>query len=257
MTTKQQVYCHMKLVVLDIDGTLTQTNDADTDCFVSALEECFALTNIETDWSLYTHSTDAGIMEELFHKHFRRSPSHDEIARMQNSFVSQLQLMHDSDEAAFISVAGAADFLACLFANKEWGSVLATGGWAASARFKLQAANLFVPCPIVSSDDGVSREAIIEQAIQTCLGFYRVDGFSRIVSVGDAIWDVNTAKTLRLSFVGIAQGARADRLRSLGASNLLADFTDLDEVFTALDEALEPAGISDSRQLVATARPQC
>lgn len=240
----------MKLVVLDIDGTLMQTNDADTDCFVSALEDCFALTDIETDWSLYTHSTDAGIMEELFQKHFKRSPSHDEIAHMQNSFVRHLQLLHDSDNAALMSVAGAEDFLACLSAGKEWGPVIATGGWAASARFKFQAANLFVPCPIVSSDDGVSREAIIGQAIQTALGFYRIDGFSRIVSVGDAIWDVNTAKTLRLPFVGITQGAGADRLRSLGASHLLADFTDLEEVFTALDEALEPAGISDSRQLV-------
>ena len=55
----------MKIVVFDIDGTLTQTNDADTDCFVRALKDCFALNDIETDWSGYTHSTDAGIMKEL------------------------------------------------------------------------------------------------------------------------------------------------------------------------------------------------
>ena len=72
----------MKIVVFDIDGTLTQTNDADTDCFVRALKDCFALHDIETDWSGYTHSTDAGIMEELFQRHFKRNPSNVEIYHM-------------------------------------------------------------------------------------------------------------------------------------------------------------------------------
>jgi phosphoglycolate phosphatase-like HAD superfamily hydrolase len=235
----------MKLVVLDIDGTLTQTNDADADCFVRALTDCFALSDIETDWSLYTHSTDAGIMEELFQKHFKRSPSNAEIDLIRNSLVHHLQLMHTSGAPAFMPVAGAADFLARLSESEEWVSIVATGGWAVSAQFKLQAASISVPCPIVSSDDGVSREEIVRQAIEDSLRFYRVESFSRIVSIGDGIWDVNTAMSLRLPFVGISRGAGADRLKSFGVSHLLADFANLDEVFTALDEALEPTGVSD------------
>ncbi len=53
-------------------------------------------------------------------------------------------------------------------------------------------------------------------------------------------WDVETAKSLRLSFVGIAQGSRADRLKFLGASHILLDFINLNEVFKAPGDALEP-----------------
>jgi phosphoglycolate phosphatase-like HAD superfamily hydrolase len=92
----------MKLVILDVDGTLTETSDLDTDCFMHALEDCFALTGIETDWSVYTHSTDAGILEELFQKHFKRSPSAAEIARLQSSFVGHLQRVFDYNDLALV-----------------------------------------------------------------------------------------------------------------------------------------------------------
>jgi len=72
----------MKLVILDIDGTLTATNHVDTDCFVSAFTHCFGVAVIETDWALYPHATDSGIMQELFIEHFGRGPSQQEIAQM-------------------------------------------------------------------------------------------------------------------------------------------------------------------------------
>jgi phosphoglycolate phosphatase-like HAD superfamily hydrolase len=188
-------------------------------------------------------------MKELFQKQLKRSPSDAEVEQMQNCFVRHLYLLHGSGTPAFMPVAGAANFLDHLSTNKEWVSVIATGGWIKSAQFKLQAANLFVSCPIVSSDDGLSREEIVSQAIESALHFYRVKGFSRIVSIGDGIWDVNTAKSLRLPFVGIARGTKADRLRSLGVSHLFPDFADLDAVVTALDEALEPMRKPGDRQV--------
>ncbi|MGA3115356.1 MAG: hypothetical protein ABSF90_13105 [Syntrophobacteraceae bacterium] len=101
----------MKLAILDVDGTLTETSDLDTDCFTRAIEGCFALTGIETDWSLYVHPTDAGILEELFQRHFKRSPSAAEIAHVQNSFVGYLQRVVGHNDSAFSSVKGAGHFL--------------------------------------------------------------------------------------------------------------------------------------------------
>lgn len=92
----------------------------------------------------------------------------------------------------------------------------------------------------------MSREEIVRQAIESSLCFYRIERFSRIVSIGDGTWDVNTARSLRPPFVGIAWGAGADRLKSFGVSHLLGEFTNLDEVFTALAEALEPIGKCDN-----------
>lgn len=230
----------MQLAIFDVDGTLTETSDLDTDCFTHAIEECFALTGIETDWSLYVHPTDAGILEELFQRHFKRSPSAAEIAHVQNSFVGHLQRVLGHNNSTFPSVKGAGHFLTHLCRDTGWACVVATGGWSLSARFKLRASDLVVPCPIISSDDAISRKEILKQAIEASLRFYDVDGFSRIVSVGDSVWDVETAKSLRLPFVGIAQGSRADRLKFLGASHILPDFMNLNEVFKALDDALEP-----------------
>ncbi len=231
----------MNLAILDIDGTLTDTCDVDAECFLNALVDCFALADIEIDWSVYTHATDAGILEELFQRHFMRSPATDEIAHMQNTFAGHLQRAQGHNESAFSSVKGAGEFLIRLNGNRAWASVVATGGWAPAALFKLQAANLSVSCPIVSSDHGTSREVILKKAIETSQSFYHVKTFSRIVSVGDGVWDVRAAKSLRLPFVGIARGTAADRLRHLGVSNVLPDFMNLDAVFKALDEAVEPS----------------
>lgn len=230
----------MNLAILDIDGTLTDTGDVDTECFLNALRDSFALADIEIDWSIYTHATDAGILEELFQRHFKRSPAKAEIAHMQKSFVGHLQRMHSHNNSAFSSVAGAEGFLTHLDRNSAWASVVATGSWALSALFKLRAANLPVACPIISSDDGTSREVILKKAIEVSQNFYHVKTFSRIVSVGDGVWDVRTARSLRLPFVGIGRGASADRLRYLGVSNVLPDFMNLDAVFKALAEAVEP-----------------
>ncbi len=203
----------MNLAILDIDGTLTDTGDVDTECFLNALRDCFTLADIETDWSLYTHPTDAGILEELFQRHFKRTPATDEIAHMQNSFVGHLQRARSHNDSAFSQVEGAEEFLIHLDGHSTWASVVATGGWALSALFKLQAANLSVACPIVSSDDGTSRKVILKRAIEAAQDFYDVRTFSRIVSVGYGVWDVTPAKTLRLPFVGIAPRAEAKRLR--------------------------------------------
>ncbi len=51
----------MHLLLLDIDGTLTDTNDVDTSCFVQALRDVFALSEISTDWSAYPDATDSAI----------------------------------------------------------------------------------------------------------------------------------------------------------------------------------------------------
>src|SRR5882724_13716958 len=55
----------MKLVMFDIDGTLTQTFQADEACFVQALREVFGFTGINTDWACYPHCSYSGILEAL------------------------------------------------------------------------------------------------------------------------------------------------------------------------------------------------
>lgn len=50
----------MKLVIFDIDGTLTQTNRVDSGCFVEVVKEVLGVEDFETDWSQYQYVTDRG-----------------------------------------------------------------------------------------------------------------------------------------------------------------------------------------------------
>ena len=64
-----------------------------------------------------------------------------------------------------------------------------------------------------------------------------VDEFERIVCVGDGVWDVHTATSLGLTCIGIGTGGRAERLGTAGASRVFPDFTNLEAVLNALEEA--------------------
>ncbi len=139
----------MNLAILDIDGTLTNTNIVDTECFLKALEACFSISDIQTDWSLYMHATDAGILGEIFQKQFVRNPSVAETTRFQNAFLANLRSAFDLRREMFSAVDGASEFLARLSEEPQWAYAVATGGWGLSARFKLEAADLFVKSPII------------------------------------------------------------------------------------------------------------
>jgi len=52
--------------------------------------------------------------------------------------------------------------------------------------------------------------------------------------VGDVPWDVQAAQNLGYSFIGIAEGARADALRIAGARWVLSDFREQDCFFELL-----------------------
>jgi phosphoglycolate phosphatase-like HAD superfamily hydrolase len=95
----------MRLVVFDIDGTLTQTMKADTECFVRSLTDICRFGDVDTDWSRYKHATDSGVLHEIYEVHAERSPSPIEISRFREHFVSLLT--QASSEAPFAPVAAA------------------------------------------------------------------------------------------------------------------------------------------------------
>ena len=67
-----------------------------------------------------------------------------------------------------------------------------------------------------------------------------VDDFARIVCIGDGVWDVRTATSLGLPCIGVGTGGRAERLAAAGATRVVPDFTDLEAIFNALENATPP-----------------
>lgn len=231
----QTITCE-NLAIVDIDGTLTKTNDIDSDCYVRVVS-AFLGRSFSADWSAYINVTDSGIVEELCREYLGRSPTAGEMVSLESTFVSELEQAARQRPGAFAPIFGASEFLK-RSRSAGWQVALATGGWARSAELKLKAAGLPTNLPLASANDSRQRVGIARRAIQCLVG--AKGNAERIVLIGDAALDLETAKQLELPFVGIASGDRAQHLRASGATHILPDFSDLQSVFAALSEAGVP-----------------
>jgi phosphoglycolate phosphatase-like HAD superfamily hydrolase len=227
------------LAVFDIDGTLTDTNAVDDECFLRAAAEVFEVDVARLDWSGAPHVTDSAIARWLCTAHKARLPTDSELARMTERFVGFLRDELAQAAERFAPVPGVRDLFADLRAV-GWEVALATGGWDPSARLKLAGAGLDdAPLVLASSSDAATRTEILELALHRAREHVGAD-FARVVSVGDAAWDVRAAAELGWPFVGIARGSRARALCAAGAAVVLSDFSNRVAVYEALEAATVP-----------------
>jgi len=227
------------LAIFDIDGTLTNTNAVDDECFLRAIADVFEVDVGELDWSDAPHVTDSAITQWLSEQHRGRGVDDDELDRLVDVFVDHLRAELERDPLRFSPIEGAVDLFPALRAA-GWDIAIATGGWGPSARLKLQAGRLEEPDLILAcGSDAISREEIVRLARDRATSLHGVT-YSRVVSIGDGVWDVRTAANLDMPFVGVGSGAREARLRSAGASVVLHDLQDRDEVLRALATAPVP-----------------
>jgi phosphoglycolate phosphatase-like HAD superfamily hydrolase len=229
----------MNLIIFDLDGTLTATNEVDTLCFVQALEDALGIDNVDTNWEEYEHATDLGCLQEAFLKKFNRHVTAEETRRFIDHFLELLKIHRTERAISFVEIPGAAAVLSRLRADPAWAIALATGCWEPSARFKMATASLPLDnVPSAFASDGPSREAIIQAAIERA-----GKQFDRVVSVGDAIWDVRTATRLGLPFLGIGEGSRSRKLREAGATHTIENFLDQNRFMKYVEEAGVPGQV--------------
>lgn len=214
----------MILAVFDIDGTLLDTSKVDGDCFVRALELEFDISQPDQKWEEFNNATDSGIIYELFQRTFSRPPGPEEVRAFVDRFVSLLKEAHARAPRLFREIEGAGRLLRYIIRTDDCRAALATGGWRASASFKLECAGISpAVLPFATAEDGLSREQIIRSCIKKAEDFY--DGaFSKVVSIGDGLWDIKAARRLGLTFIGIGDEAR---LSELGANYTVRDFRNI------------------------------
>ena len=223
----------MRLVIFDIDGTLTQTMKADEECFVRSLAEVCDFSDVDSDWSRYKHATDFGIFREIHKTRTGRLPSPNETSRFRQHFVALLA--RSSSEVAFAAVTGAPLLLSRLADGEEHRVALATGAWLDSARLKMASAGLcYDDYPAASSDDAFDRESIIRLSMRRAAERY--GGLGSTVYVGDGVWDARACRNVGIPFVGIGTGIRATRLSAEGAVCVFPDFSDTDLFLSSVYE---------------------
>src|SRR5207247_9137518 len=196
----------MRLVIFDVDGTLTQTMETDAECFVRSLAEVCGFSHVETDWSRYRHATDSGVFQEIYESRTGRLPSSIEISAFRQHFVGLLAQV--SSRVPFAPVTGAPVLLSRLAASPEHRVAFATGAWRDSARLKMASAGLsYDDYPAASSDDAFDRESIIRLSMKRAAERY--GGLGRTVFVGGGGGGARARGRDSIPFVGIGTWSRA------------------------------------------------
>ena len=155
----------MRLLVFDLDGTLTATDEVDTRCFIEAFADA-GFDEIDTDWGNYEHTTDAGIAAEIFAAALGRLPSSAELDSVKRRLETLLAREASRTPASFEEIPGASALLEEIAAASHYCAALATGAWAVSAEIKLVASGLRNHgLPAATADDAVSRVDIVNRAI--------------------------------------------------------------------------------------------
>ncbi|MBC7788690.1 MAG: HAD family hydrolase [Anaerolineae bacterium] len=231
-----------RLAIFDIDGTLTDTNAVDDECFQRAVAEILGLDSVRFNWQDAPHVTDSAITTWICESQYGRAPHGAELDQILARFLKLLAEELANNPGRFIPVCGADDALLAL-RRAGWDLALATGGWESSARLKLAAGGLqCADLAFASASDALSREEIVQIARKRAED-QSGHSYSRVVSVGDGEWDVRCARALALPFVGIGTGSRAEMLRRAGATIILPDLSDTAVLFDALHSAKPPEPI--------------
>ena len=193
------------LIILDIDDTLTLSEEKHVDSLLYALKE-LGITKVNQDWKSYKHMTDSYIIKENYKKTFDKDMSADFILKveklMQEKFLSY---------PITTELPGAASFVEEIINHSNYAVCFATGSLETPAYTKLVQAEInFIPALIATANDAFSREEIIHLAMDKAKKYYGVKSFEHIISFGDGLWDVLTAKNLGVHFVGVNDKNQTD-----------------------------------------------
>src|SRR5262249_40410871 len=132
----------MKLVIFDIDGTLTQTSHVDEICYTRAWTEIHGIEDIREYWLDCPHVSDMGVTNHVFQHLYGRDPHEHETDALRACLVRLLEEHHQNDCSYFAEIPGATLAFNHHVEKREWVKAIATGCWQLSAEMKLRAANI-------------------------------------------------------------------------------------------------------------------
>ncbi len=235
----------MKLVLFDIDGTLTISDGFGRRCFLDAVASEFGITDASSDWGAYEHVTDAGISRQILREHHGSEPGEREIERLHDAYHRRLELALAGQPDAYVALEGSAAALAGLAASPNWCVGIASGNWRRAGRMKLCSAGLTADgfaCGY--ADDAIEKPRILAAAIEAARVCAKLE-FSSIVYVGDAPWDVRAATELGIGFVGVSHGRTGkEGLRSTTEYEVVRNYEDLGR-FEAVLQRARPLALGD------------
>lgn len=188
----------MNLIVFDIDDTLTKSAYQHQLAYVNSMKE-IGITKINQNWKEYKHHTDSYILKVNYENNL--SDKFD-FKLLKNFEKIMTEIMKTFEPVKEIN--GAKNFVDYLRNEKKYALTFATGSLFQPAILKLEQANIWHDKNLVaSSNQFYEREEIVSDAIEKAKQYYNVTDFENIISIGDGLWDMKTAKNLNVSFIGV------------------------------------------------------
>jgi phosphoglycolate phosphatase-like HAD superfamily hydrolase len=146
-----------RLIIFDVDGTLTDTTGVDDECYRAAVAEALGVDAAVVDWAGALHVTDAGILRYLWSTYGSGTPSDADYNRARSGFLKRITTAAETHGVRFGAVLGAGAALAAA-RHTGWRTAVATGGWGPSARLKLRMAGIDLDDETFAcADDAESR----------------------------------------------------------------------------------------------------
>lgn len=210
-----------KLIVFDIYGTLIDSVSAYHDVIIKAMTD-LGIKHIDTNFNILKHHTDSYPLKYNYENFFKKELP----LALLNSFEERI-VYYLKQHTKTIAVNGASRVLDQL-KNSDFAVAFATGSLPKSAIFKMDAAGLEMDAALLAtSKTSFSRAGFVNEAIQKAKDFYKVSEFEKVVSIGDGVWDLQTAQQLKLSFIGIGTKNK-EQMLAKGMQNWFEDFSCFD-----------------------------
>jgi len=190
----------MHLVLFDIDGTLVDSENYETELYSEAIEEILD-TPFERDWIRYRNVTDSGILDEIIDKSGINADRRKIHERVKANFVEKITRHFDDNPTAVQEISGAKPLLDKLCAERSCAVAIATGGWEETARLKLTGIGVDVDSiPLATGSDAISRIEIMQIAERRA-----VNGRTPQTKTyfGDRIWDKLASEALGYQFIAV------------------------------------------------------
>lgn len=210
------------MIVFDIDDTLTKSEKQHQSSYVIAMRQ-MGLTEINQDWKTYKNVTDSYILKEVYELNFQK-PFNLEIIRDFEKVMTAEFLKMKPTEA----IPGANEIVNYFLKETDYAICFATGSLLKPALIKLEQASIdFIPDLVEASNEIYTREDIVRSAMKKAKAYFQVDEFEQVISVGDGIWDLRTAKNLGVHFLGIRDKNLED-FKKEGIKSHISDWQDFD-----------------------------
>ena len=131
-------------------------------------------------------------------------------------------------------IPGAKQLVELLQKSSEYVFAYATGSLYGPAQFKLAEAGIPYHEDILIGSNGLdSREEIVMAAMEAAKQHYKIEKFEKIISAGDGLWDVSTARNLNLPFLGIGT-KNQEKFKELGVRVFRDDWVGVDLAYLNL-----------------------